>query len=579
MRNRVLGAVLVLTLFIGSGCFCWNTYVSADTMDAEFVSKMKEAGFPDSYLSSLNALHAKYPKWQFEAVNTGLEWSTVIEKESRNGWNLVQKSSDDAKKSTASGAYDWYTNTWTIYDGSSWVGAHPDYIAYCMDPRNFLDETYIFQFECLSYSSSQTRDGVVSILDGTFMTKDVKDADGTVLNYADAFVAIGKETGVSPYHLASRVRQEQGTEGTSSLISGTYKGYEGYYNYFNVGASGVTSALVIQNGLTYAKNAGWNTRYKALLGGAKLLAKNYISVGQDTLYFQKFNVVNHSALYSHQYMTNVTAAITEGKKMGEGYSDKQQAFVFRIPVYNNMPESAVAFTATGNPNNYLKTLAVKDHSLTPSFDGATTKYSLVVDSDVESITVSASAVASTSTVSGAGAVKLETGTNTVKVKCTSQSGSAKTYTLTVVRQEGVAEELTSTRYHVGSKYITGLTPGVKASAFLKELSAGNATIKLFRADGTENTGKLATGNEVKVYDSSGKLLSTHQVVIYGDVNGDGDINVLDMIKVNRHALGLAKISGCYLTAGDANRAGDGVNVLDMIYINRYALGLSTIKQD
>ena len=80
MRNRVLGAVLVLTLFIGSGCFCWNTYVSADTMDAEFVSKMKEAGFPDSYLSSLNALHAKYPKWQFEAVNTGLEWSTVIEK-------------------------------------------------------------------------------------------------------------------------------------------------------------------------------------------------------------------------------------------------------------------------------------------------------------------------------------------------------------------------------------------------------------------------------------------------------------------------------------------------------------------
>ena len=67
-------------------------------------------------------------------------------------------------------------------------------------------------------------------------------------------------------------------------------------------------------------------------------------------------------------------------------------------------------------------------------------------------------------------------------------------------------------------------------------------------------------------------------MIYGDVNGDGEINVLDMIKVNRHILGLDKLSGVYLVAADANRKGDGLNVLDMIYINRHALGLSTIKQ-
>ena len=51
-----------------------------------------------------------------------------------------------------------------------------------------------------------------------------------------------------------------------------------------------------------------------------------------------------------------------------------------------------------------------------------------------------------------------------------------------------------------------------------------------------------------------------------------------MIKVNRHVLGLTKLSGAYLEAGDANRAGDGVNVLDMIYINRHSLGLATIRQ-
>ena len=75
------------------------------------------------------------------------------------------------------------------------------------------------------------------------------------------------------------------------------------------------------------------------------------------------------------------------------------------------------------------------------------------------------------------------------------------------------------------------------------------------------------------------MFQTYQLVVYGDVNGDGQINVLDMIKVNRHILELSKISGCYLVAADANRAEDGVNVLDMIIINRHTLGLSTIRQD
>ena len=449
-----------------------------------------------------------------------------------------------------------------------------------MDPRNFLNDTDIFQFESLSYNKSQTRAGVSAILSGTFMAKDIEDADGTTLNYADAFMKIGETRKISPYHLASRVRQEQGTGGTSSLISGTYSGYEGYYNYFNFGAAGVGSAAVIKNGLAYAKSKGWDTRYKSLDGGAQLLAKNYISVGQDTLYFQKFNVVNASNLYGHQYMSNLTAAYTEGRKLGQGYTDKQQAFVFRIPVYTSMPDQVSAFTATGNPNNYLKTLSVTGQTLTPGFTGATTSYSLVVDNSVESIKVNATAVASTSTVSGTGTVSLKVGSNTVSVKCKSQSGSTKTYKLTVVRQEGeeASKVPTSKTYTVGSKYITGIQPGTKASTVLKNLTATGATLKIVGTDGKEKSGAVATSDVVQLYDGSGKKISSYTIVLYGDVNGDGEINVLDMIKVNRHVLGLTKLSGAYLEAGDANRAGDGVNVLDMIYINRHSLGLATIRQ-
>lgn len=578
--KRIRNVVISLALLITSATAVPCIHAIADTKDTAFEAQMKSAGFPATYLASLSALHKKYPNWQFEAVSTGLNWDDVIKNESKNGVNLVPKSGDDSTKSTASGAYDWTTNTWTIYDGSSWVAASSTYIAYYMDPRNFLNDTDIFQFESLSYSKSQTKEGVAAILAGTFMAKDVKDADGETLNYANAFMTIGKNRKVSPYHLASRVRQEQGTAGTSSMISGTYKGYEGYYNYFNFGASGVGSAAVIQNGLAYAKSKGWDTRFKSLDGGAQLLAKNYISVGQDTLYFQKFNVVNASNLYSHQYMGNLTAAYTEGRKLGQGYTDKQQAFVFRIPVYQSMPEQVSSFTATGNPNNYLKTLAVTGQTLTPVFNGATTSYSLIVDNSVSSIKVSAAAVAATSTVSGTGTASLKVGSNTISVKCKSQSGVSKTYKLTVVRQEGqqASSVPTSKTYTVGSKYITGIQPGTKAATVLKNLTATGATIKLVGADGKAKSTVAATGDTIQLYDGNGKKLSTYTIIIYGDVNGDGEINVLDMIKVNRHVLGLAKLTGCYLEAGDANRAKDGANVLDMIYINRHSLGLATIKQ-
>lgn len=578
--KRIKSVVVSLALLITSVAAVPCIHAVADTKDTQFESEMKAAGFPTTYLSSLSALHKKYPNWQFEAVNTGLKWDDVIKNESKNGVNLVPKSGDDSTKSTASGAYDWTTNTWTIYDGSSWVAASSTYIAYYMDPRNFLNDTDIFQFESLSYNKSQTKAGVSAILTGTFMAKNVEDADGTTLNYADAFMAIGKNRNISPYHLASRVRQEQGTAGTSSLISGTYKGYEGYYNYFNFGAAGVTSTLVIQNGLAYAKSKGWDTRYKSLDGGAQLLAKNYIAVGQDTLYFQKFNVVNKSSLYGHQYMGNLTAAYTEGRKLGQGYTDKQQAFVFRIPVYTSMPDAVSSFTATGNPNNYLKTLAVTGQTLTPAFSGATTKYSLVVDNSVESIKVSATAVASTSTVTGTGTVSLKVGSNTVSIKCKAQNGSSKTYTLTVVRQEAaqVSSVPTSKTYTIGSKYISGIQPGTKASTVLKNITATGATLKIVGADGKAKTGNTMTGDVLQLYDGNGKKLSSYTFVIYGDVNGDGEINVLDMIKINRHVLGLNKLTGAYLEAGDANRAGDGANVLDMIYINRHSLGLVTIKQ-
>lgn len=566
--------------------------------NTDFVTAMKNAGFSDSYIPNLTALHNKYPSWTFEAVKVGLDWNTVIENESINGLNLVSKSADNSKKSTAAGAYNWSTNTWVEYE-PGWVSASSSYIAYLMDPRNFLDETNIFQFQSLAYSPNETLGGVQSIIKGTFMegTKSYSN-NGEKINYADTFMDVAKSSGVSAYHIASRIKQEQGINGTSPLISGTYSGYEGYYNFFNFSATGSTKALIYKNGLSFAKKQGWNTRVKSISGGSVKVGSNYINKGQNTLYFEKFNVVNTSSLYFHQYMGNVTAAMTEGRNLAKGYSDKNQAFVFKIPVYNNMPSSAVGFNKAGDTNNYLQSLSISGVSLTPAFNGTTTSYSAVVSNAISSVSITAKAVSGNSSISGTGSYSLAVGNNTVKISCKSQSGDTRTYTININRQAAPAANnnsggnnqgnnsqnntevnITSGKYRIGS-YITGIEPGTGAADFVKNIAvSASGSVKLLTSSGSENSGKVATGNKVAVYDASGNLKKTYDIVIYGDINGDGAVNALDMIKLNRHILGKGTLIGAHLEAADANRKGDGGNALDMIIMNRHILGKSKISQN
>ncbi len=301
------------------------------------------SAFPASYQSAIQKLIQAHPNWTFVPMNTGLEWAEVLENEMRDSVNLVETYQPDTWKSTAPKDYDMSTGKWIIKNGTNWVQASESIIKHYLDPRNFLTEDSVFQFEQLTYSSYHTESGVEKILSGTFMSnKKLEDGSGGGITYAKAFIEIGKELKVSPYFLASRVRQEQGVKGDSSLISGTYPGYQGYYNYFNMGATGI-GIDVITSGLTEAKNAGWDTRYKALKGGAEKVSSKYIARGQDTFYLQKFDVdASYDGLYWHQYMQNLLAADSEGRAVRKGYAEMgalNNKFVFKVPVYNNMPAS------------------------------------------------------------------------------------------------------------------------------------------------------------------------------------------------------------------------------------------------
>lgn len=557
---------------------------TTDVSDDGYVAELMNAGFPASYCNSLLALHQKYPGWKFVPVQTGLDFNTVIENESRAGKNLVQSSVNDSRKATTGDAYNWETNVWYGYDGAGWVCASPAYIAYCMDPRNFLNENYIFQFETLEYAPYQTAVGVGNILANTFMAGNYTDRDGQVRSYAETFASVGSSLAVSPYHLASRCKQEQGTKGTSALISGSYSGFDGYYNYFNVGAYTANGASAVDNGLLYARNQGWDTIYKSIAGGSAVVANNYIKKGQNTIYFEKFNVVYASSLYAHQYMTNVMAAMSEGSNMAKAYVDKNQEFVFRIPVYTNMPESAVTFTDSGNPNNWLSSLTVEGNNLTPYFSGSNTSYSLVVGENVSSVNVGATAVAGTSTVSGTGNYSLNYGSNTINVTCISQSGVSRTYTITVARQQpqvtgtpiAVADGASITSaYPIGS-YLTGIQPGTSAGSVLAGISAQNCTVNILKPDGTENTGLAGTGDLLTVY-VGGAPVRQYEVIVYGDINGDGKISNIDLVLMQKQILGITAQSGCHLEAANTSHDG-GVSNRDLVILQKHILNIAPISQ-
>lgn len=90
-----------------------------------------------------------------------------------------------------------------------------------------------------------------------------------------------------------------------------------------------------------------------------------------------------------------------------------------------------------NPNNYLKSLSVTDHSFSSKFvlgdDGSKT-YTLTVANNVTSVKINAKAVSSKASVSGTGTKSLSVGTKTYTVKVTSESGVVRNYNIKITRK-------------------------------------------------------------------------------------------------------------------------------------------------
>ncbi len=574
-------------------------YVAAQFVEEKTTTEqggIMPQGVPDIYKPYIQALVNKHPNWSFVFYDTGIEWSSLLSENAQCyvGRSLIDKTLPLSYRSTQTGAYNWRTDTFYVQDSNRWYQANKETVSYFLDPRNFLNEKNVFMFESLSYNEkSHNISGIETILKNTFMSnEEISKNSNEKVSYATAFMDAAKVSGASPYHLAIRSIQEIGTNGSDST-SGTYGNYSGYYNFYNINAS--SGSDPVANGLKYASgqtasssdkakyDLPWDNQYKAIVGGAKWIADGYINNNQDTLYYQKFNVVNK--VWTHQYMTNVMAPQTESERTYRSYSDLgilDIAYVFIIPYYRNMPSSACKLPEANNysPNNWLSSLSIDGYSL--DFDGSETGgYVLKVESDVSSVNISAKTVSSKATVSGTGKVSLQPGSNTVKVVVTAQNGDKRTYTIEVIRNtnniiplESISLNKTQISMFNGDtqKLSVSFNPSNTTDSKNVAWSSSDTSVATVKDGQITAIGKGTATITAKVgsHSASCKVTVTNNFVL-GDIDADGVVTLSDAMMIFKYKSGEITLSGTSLKAADTDK-NSRVELADALRIFKFKSG-------
>ena len=576
---------------IGYACADLITIIEIPT-EEQFEQSLES--FPESYHEYLTLLHITFPNAIFKAYNTKLDFNTVVENEAVLGKSLVWDSNDSRNGLKNMDSYDYITNSFSNNysgGGENWYAANSQTIAYYIDPRNFLTEKSIFMFESLSYSSSiHTEEGVNAILAGSFMAREK--VDGGDKTFAQVIVEAGQTYNISPYYLASRILQETGYT-RSSLVKGDYSGiydkFDGYYNFFNYGADGDD---VVYNGLNFAYSRGWNSERAAILGGTSLIGTSYINVGQDTGYFQKWDVVcskdniNDCSFYSHQYMQNIEAPYSEANSTYKAYKEifgnnlYNLPFIFTIPVYDNMPDQTI-LPSENNPINYLKNLSINGQSVA-NFNSLKTDYTIRILETVKSVEINATKIEDTSSIQGTGNIEITGDGQIIPITVTAENGDQLVYNITVelisVDENNMTLDDTISSIESGifkDDYIMGLT---NVETIIESVTKANslADVKIYDLDNNEIvSGSVGTGYKVSI--TVLEETRIFDVVIYGDTNGDSQIDILDLLRVQKHILKASTLTGAQAKACDVSKDGI-IDILDLLKVQKHILGVSTIIQ-
>ena len=136
--------------------------------------------------------------------------------------------------------------------------------------------------------------------------------------------------------------------------------------------------------------------------------------------------------------------------------------------------------------------------------------------------------------------------------------------------------------HSGFKYndknIFGINVGTNVSNIIGNITSYNhkvgVTVK--SKNGTVKTNDtFKTGDKVTISGINGT--KTYDVVIFGDINGDGQITAVDYVNVKNYIMNRSNLTDSYLKAADVNKDGQ-VTAVDYVQIKNSIMGKSNINQ-
>ena len=144
----------------------------------------------------------------------------------------------------------------------------------------------------------------------------------------------------------------------------------------------------------------------------------------------------------------------------------------------------------------------------------------------------------------------------------------------------VPKVVISKKYEVaeenGEVYIEDINPGTKIQEFIDNIET-NGTMKFCKGNSeiTDVNSKVQTGMIMKI--TLGEQETSCKLVVKGDLNGDGEMGDIDLLKLVRYQAGLdTSLNGAYLKAADVYKDGTCADNKDLLKMARVLAGLDSL---
>ena len=223
----------------------------------------------------------------------------------------------------------------------------------------------------------------------------------------------------------------------------------------------------------------------------------------------------------------------------------------------------------------LKSLEIIGGTLTPTFDKDTLEYNVTMGKDVTKFNkdnIKASINNDNAKISYDNEIIINSDTSTKYViTVTAEDGSKKEYILNV-KVDTELDKITSSSHTINDEYIKTVRLYETGRELKDELDNDNAYLEIWTSDESrkvEDDEKLSTGMIVKLV-INGVLKDRKIIVIRGDTSGDGEIDLLDAVKILNNALQKAMLDGAYKEAAFVNND-DEIDLLDAVMILNHCL--------